>query len=45
MDLFVQPVANHEGVDESKPVGLHRMVLLIMVLDNASQHDEHRLTP
>ena len=28
MNLFVQPVANHEGVDESQPMGLHRVVLL-----------------
>ena len=36
MDLFVKPVANHEGVDESQPVGLHRMVLLFGVSVNVS---------
>lgn len=32
MDLFVQPVANHEGVDESEPMRLHRVILLFGIL-------------
>jgi hypothetical protein len=36
MDLFVQPVPNHKGIDESEPVGLHWMVLLFVISAHAS---------
>lgn len=29
MDLFVQPVTNHKSIDESKPMGFHRVILLL----------------